>query len=111
MEIEVTRLEARRKQMEDENVHGPLLRIEDLTEEEISIVNTSFLDLCRRRRVSDIDETYSAYVDTLHQWRVMCPHPQPHRLYDGRFRSDVPYGFEASRWFDCTLCKAAVINK
>jgi hypothetical protein len=50
-------------------------------------------------------------VDTLHQWGVMCPHPQPHRLYDGFRMSDVPLTFDACRWYDCTLCKTAVINR
>lgn len=107
----MTRLEARRKQMEEEKVHGPLLRIEELSEDEISIINTSFLELCRRRKVADIQETYIAYVDTLHNWKVMCPHPQPHRLYDGRRMSDTPIDFETSRWFECKLCSASVINR
>jgi hypothetical protein len=107
----MTRLEAHRKALEKEERHGPLLRIEDLNPEEIAIINASFLDLCRKRRVSDINETYSAYVDTLHTWGVMCPHPQPHRLYDGRKPCDHPLSFESSRWFDCTLCGAAVVNR
>jgi hypothetical protein len=107
----MTRLEARRIQMEEEHVHGPLLRIEDLAEDEISLINRSFLELCRRRKVADLKETWAAYVDTLHYWRVMCPHPQHHRLYDGRFATDVPMDFETSRWFECSLCGAGVINR
>jgi len=107
----VTRLEAHRRALEKEERHGPLLRIEDLNPDEISIINSSFLDLCRKCRVSDINETYQAYVDTLHIWGVMCPHPQPHRLYDGRKPCDHPLAFEDSRWFDCTLCGAGVVNR
>jgi hypothetical protein len=107
----MTRLERHRKSMGEENRYGPLLRIEDLGADEISLINSSFLDLCRKRRVKDIRETYSAYVDTLHHWGVMCPHPQPHRLYDGRRPSAVPVEFDTSRWFDCTLCGAAVVNR
>ncbi len=107
----MTRLEAHRRLLEEEHRHGPLLRVEDLNPDEIALINASFLDLCRRRRVGDIHQTYSAYVDTLHQWGVMCPHPQPHRLYDGRTPSDFPKDFETSRWFDCTLCGTAVVNR
>lgn len=107
----MTRLEQRRKQMEEEKVHGPLLRIEDLAEDELSILNASFLELCRRRNVTDIQETYGAYVDTLHHWRVMCPHPQPQRRYDGWRQSDFPMSFDTCRWFECKLCGAAVINR
>lgn len=106
----MTRLEAHRKSLEEERRHGPLLRIEDLNSDEIALINASFLDLCRRRRAADLNETYAAYVDTLHHWGVMCPHPQPHRLYDGRKPCDVPLSFDVSRWFDCTLCGAAVVN-
>jgi len=107
----MTRLEAHRRVLEDEARHGPLLRIEELTSDEIALINSSFLELCRQRRVRDIHETYTAYVDTLHSWKVMCPHPQPHRLYDGRIRSDFPMTFDASRWYDCALCGASVINR
>lgn len=107
----MTRLEAHRRSLEDENRHGPLLRIEDLNADEIALVNSSFLDLCRRRRVSDIKETYAAYVETLHQWGVMCPHPQPQRLYEGRRSSDYPLPFDSYPWYDCLLCGAAVINR
>lgn len=107
----MTRLEARRKQMEEENAYGPLLRVEDLGQDEISVIYSSFLELCRRRKVSDINEMYVAYVDTLHHWKVMCPHPQPHRLYDGYRESDIPLSFDTHRWFECTLCRAAVINR
>jgi hypothetical protein len=107
----MTRLETHRSLMRKEERHGPLLRIEELNPDEIAIVNGSFLDLCRRRKVSDIRETYSAYVDTLHHWGVMCPHPQPHRSYEGWGHSEFPIGFESSRWFDCSLCGAAVINR
>lgn len=107
----VTRLEARRKQMEEENLHGPLLQIEELSPEEKAIVNSSFLELCRRRKASDLGEVYQAYADTLHHWKIMCPHPQPQRLYDGRIRSDIPFSFDTSKWYDCKLCGAAVINR
>ena len=107
----MTRLEKHRNSLREEDRHGPLLRIDELNPEEISLINGSFLDLCRKRKVADINQTYSAYVDTLHQWGVMCPHPQPHRLYEGRRQSDYPLDFESSKWYDCTLCKAAVINR
>jgi hypothetical protein len=97
--------------MEEENVHGPLLRIEELTHEEKAIINADFIELCRNRKASGPEEFYQAYIDTLHRWRVMCPHPQPHRLYDGYRKSDVPFSFDEHRWFDCRLCGAAVINR
>lgn len=107
----MTRLEARRKQMEEEKLHGPLLQVDELTHEEKAIINSSFLELCKRRKASDIKEVYEAYVDTLHHWKVMCPHPQPHRLYDGHRKSGMPLNFDTCRWFDCQLCGAAVINR
>lgn len=107
----MTRIELHRESLELNGRQGPLLRIEDLSSDEITIVNSSFLDLCRNRKVNDIDETYSAYVFTLHTWGIMCPHPQQHRLYDGFKHSDSPIDFESSKWFNCILCSAAVINK
>lgn len=107
----MTRLEARRKQMEEEKVHGPLLRIDELTHEERSIINAGFIELCKRRKASDPNEFYQAYIDTLHHWKVMCPHPQPQRVYEGNKRSDLPLSFDEHRWFDCNLCGAAVINR
>ena len=107
----MTRLETKRKQMEEEKVPGPLLQIDELTHEEKAIINASFLELCKRRKASDIGEVYRAYADTLHHWKVMCPHPQLQRLYTGSKRSDVPLSFEDHKWFDCKLCGAAVINR
>lgn len=107
----MTRLEQHRKSLLEEGRSGPLLKVEDLSPDEIALVNGSFLELCRRRKVADISQTYSAYVDTLHSWGVMCPHPQPHRLYDGWRQAEFPISFDESRWFDCTLCSAAVINR
>lgn len=107
----MTRLEARRKQLEEDKLHGPLLRLDELSTEELDVINTTFWELCRRRRVANIQETYTAYVDTLHHWKVMCPHPQPQRLYDGNRRSDVPLDFETHRWYDCQLCGTSVINR
>ncbi len=108
---DMTRLETRRKQMEEENAHGPLLQIEELTSEEKAILNSSFLELCRRRKAADLGEVYQAYVDTLFHWKIMCPHPQVHRLYDGSMKSDSPLPFDTHKWFDCKLCGTAVINR
>lgn len=106
----MTRLENHRKLLESEKRNGPLLRIEDLNPEEITIINASFLEMCKSRRVEDINQTYIAYADTLHKWGVMCPHPQQLRLYDGQ-SSDVPIDFQTFKWFECKLCSAEVINK
>lgn len=107
----MTRLEKHRKSLLEEKRFGPLLRVEDLQVDEISLINSSFLELCRARKVSNIEETYSAYVDTLHQWGVICPHPLVHRRYDGFSRSDAPVPFETSKWYTCQLCRAMVINR
>ncbi len=107
----MTRLEAHRRLLEEEHRHGPLLRIEDLNPDEIALINASFLELLRRRRPADVNGTYAAYVDTLHQWGVMCPHPQPHRRYDGTRVSEYPIAFETSRWYDCSLCGTSVVNR
>lgn len=108
---DVTKLEEHRRAMQDSNYLGPLMRVEDLTPDEVSLINVSFFDRCQRERPEDITQIYDAYVRTLHQWGVMCPHPQPHRLYSGWMKSDGPVPFDESTWYDCGLCKAGVINR
>lgn len=107
----MTRLEEHRKALEDAGRLGPLLQVDVLSSEEVALVNRTFLERCRRDRVEGIDQIYGAYVRSLNEWGVMCPHPQAHRLYDGWFRTDVPVTFVESVWFDCGLCHSAVINK
>lgn len=90
---------------------GPLLPLDELAPDEVALVNQTFLEFCRRDRVDGIDEIYRAYIEALHEWGVMCPHPQHQRRYGGWQRSDVPVSFDDNRWFDCGLCGASVINR
>lgn len=94
-----TRLEIHRRRFELDERRGPLLRLEELTVEEVELVNSAFFDRIHRAPPDDLAAMYRLYVATLHEWGVMCPHPTLHRLYslDGR-------------WYDCSLCKAAVIH-
>ena len=107
----MTRLERHRIEFENARRMGPLLPLDDLDPEEVALVNRSFLERCRRDRVDGIDQMYEAYVGSLHEWGVMCPHPQHLRLYDGWQRSDSPLPFTESPWFSCGICRAAVMNR
>lgn len=106
-----TRLERHRTEFSLARGVGPLLQLEELDPDEICLVNAEFLERARRINADDITKMYDAYISTLHNWGVMCPHPQPHRLYDGWHRTDTPVPFEESRWFNCVLCDAVVINR
>lgn len=108
-----TRLEGHRSELEAAGYLGPLIRLEELDEDELRLINRTFLERCRRLNAVDIGGIYRAYVETLHEWGVMCPHPhpQPQRAYEGWFRSDCPQPFEDHRWYDCNLCGSAVINR
>ena len=105
-----TPLEIHRKEFIRLNGVGPMIRVDDLSQEEIGLINADFLERCRGR-ADDINAIYTTYVQTLHSWGVICPHPIPHRAYEGFHRTDVPLRFEEARWFDCRLCGAAVINR
>lgn len=105
-----TRLERHRRAFLFAKQTGPLLRIDELAADEIELINFDFLEKCRGK-TEDIDAIYSAYVEVLHLWGVMCPHPQHQRMYGGFQRTDVPLTFDEAKWFDCRLCKASVINR
>jgi hypothetical protein len=105
-----TRLEEHRREFTRNNGCGPMIRVEDLSTEEIALVNADFLELCRGR-ADDIKAIYGAYVQALHLWGVICPHPLAHRLYGGFQRSDSPLHFEDAKWYDCCICGTSVINR
>ena len=104
-----TRLEAHRREFIANRRTGPLLRVEDLDTYELTLLNHDFMDRCRGRGY-DLTAMYVAYVDTLHSWGVMCPHPQGHRLYMGFQASDTPLPASDAPWFNCRLCGAGVFN-
>ncbi len=106
-----TRLERHRQVFVESKFVGQLLRIDDLDPVEIELLNAEFFDRCRRRGVTDLSEIYQAYIETLHSWGVMCPHPQHLRTYEGLYRSMAPPSFSDSAWFNCDLCGAGVINR
>ncbi len=105
-----TRLEEHRRTLEAADGFGPLLRLEELQPDEVALINAVFLRRCQVAG-SDVDITkiYEAYVKTLHEWGVMCPHPPVHRLYNGWMKSDVPE--PDCVWFTCILCNCMVINR
>lgn len=104
-----TRLEEHRKVLEAADGLGPLLRLEELQPDEVALVNAVFLRRCQVVGTDDITKIYEAYIKTLHEWGVMCPHPSVHRLYNGWLKSDVPE--PESTWFLCGLCNCMVINR
>jgi hypothetical protein len=106
-----TRLERHRESFALSGGIGELLRVEDLTPDELTIVNRTFFERIREIAAEDLQGIYAAYLLTLHEWGVMCPHPRELRRYDGWRRSDVPVPSTESRWYECGLCQAAVINR
>lgn len=107
----VTRLEKHRKDRELNKSAGSLLTVEELTSDELVLVNSDFVNRMKNGVDSSLDEMYATYSKVLHEWGVMCPHPLPYRLYDGQMKFDLPRSFDESRWYDCQLCGAAVINR
>lgn len=105
-----TRLEEHRRLFETNEGVGPMLRIEELSAEELELVNADFIERCRGR-AEDLDAIYVAYARTLHSWGLICPHPQLHRRYDGFHKTDIPVSFAECRWYSCLLCDTIVINR
>lgn len=105
------RLKEHRAKLAVANYLGPLLDPEDLSVEEKSLIYSSFMDRIRSDGAENLNQIYTAYLSTLHEWGVMCPHPQLYRMYGGFQRSDSPILPIDSPWFDCGLCMAAVINR
>lgn len=90
---------------------GPLLRWSDLSRECQATLTGEFLRNSRAVAGPDFGRNLQrCYAETLHSWGVMCPHPMPHRLYDGFRMSDVALPFGTDPWFLCTLCEARVVN-
>lgn len=86
---------------------GPLLRWSDLTVDAQGMLTRHFI--AKSRDVSGPPIT-RLYVEILHSWGVMCPHPLSYRLYDGWRASDYAIPAEDSRWFSCGMCGTAVVN-
>lgn len=86
---------------------GPLLRHSDLNDSERSLLKGDFL---KRRTSSELPD-HLLYLDVMHSWGVMCPHPQSSRRYEGIFCWDHPPGFNEFKWYSCEVCECAVINK
>lgn len=105
-----TRLEEHRRNFRAAKYRGPLLRLDELTIDERSLINTDFIARCAGC-AENLEQIYVMYVETLHSWGVMCPHPDSHRLYEGWQRTDTPVPFEDARWFRCAICAADVINR
>lgn len=84
---------------------GPLLRYADLNGAEQSLIRSDFIG----RGSGPIDP--GLYLEVMHSWGVMCPHPRELRLYEGLYRSVKPMGFDESPWFACGICECIVINR
>lgn len=94
---EKTRLQLHRERLIEDGYRGPLIQIEDLDSSEVALVNRDFFSKIHDLDEKDLPSIFTAYVSTLHQWGIMCPHPHSYR------------SSEAS-WFECLLCGAAVIG-
>ena len=106
-----TRLEIHRDEFHSGKCLGKLLKIEELTVDELTMVNSSIFLYMGISDAQNLDGYYQVYIETLHSWGIMCPHPQIRRLYDGYRKSDYPIQFNESKWYSCTLCKTSVINR
>lgn len=96
----MSRLDEHRRQLHLNERQGPLLSLDELTADEVATVNATFFEKVRTAESvpETIDEMYALYLSALCEWGVMCPHPAAYRRG------------EEGRWYDCTLCKAAVIR-
>lgn len=106
-----TRIEQHREDFESRKYCGNLIRIEELSTEEIMLINASLFNEMRLSESETLDDYYQIYIKTLHSWGIMCPHPQYKRLYYGNIKSEYPINFEHSKWYDCLLCGTSVINR
>ena len=107
----MSRLLVHRESFRADGGRGQLLRLEDLGPEEYEQINADFFARVRFGEAATLDEIYRAYAAALHDWGIMCPHPLAYRLYDGEAPARSPIPFDTCRWYDCTLCGAAVINR
>lgn len=82
---------------------GPLLRWGDLGHDAQAFLTQELISSAR--------DSIVPYVETLHYWGVMCPHPTSHRLYEGLWSSESTPPFEQAGWFGCSLCGTRVINR
>lgn len=107
----LTRLEVHREQFRKEKKIGGLIRLEELDHEEMALINASVIKHLRLSPAEDLDGFYDSYVQTLHNWGIMCPHPLGKRLYDGWRKCIAPLLFEESKWYHCGICCTSVINR
>jgi len=83
---------------------GPLMKVEDVDEENMSIIAGEIFRLSKL-----VEDPYDAYVQIISKYGIICPHPQRKRLYDGCFRSDTPIA--RYRWYNCEMCQCSVFNE
>jgi hypothetical protein len=85
---------------------GPLIALDDLESNERSWLATKIFQL-----FGPLDEQskYEAYMNVLHEYGIMCPHPQHKRLYGGT--EQLPKPSDQHLWYDCTMCSCTVLNE
>lgn len=76
-----------------------LRSVVELEPRETSALNDDFFARLRALHEPDLEQIKSAYLDTLVEWHVMCPHP----VYDRTFHTNC-------KWFTCNVCKCPVIG-
>lgn len=110
---QVTRLETHRLAFRSAEIPmtGPLLRFQDLSPEERRIVDSAAVQRVRELASDGRDFTTHDYLEVLHSWGIMCPHPLGTRTYEGLYWSDIELSFDECRWYDCDTCGCIVINR
>ncbi len=86
-----------------QNNFGDLLKFEELLEEDKTYISNEVFST-----IKYYEDAYDAYMHVLSKYYIMCPHPQQKRTYpDGK---QYKYN-KNTKWFNCTMCKCAVINE
>jgi len=95
-----TRLETHRRQFVSDGMVGSLLKFEELTLDERTLISRDFSTIPDICRVFGLTRD-NAGVWIFHSWGVMCPHPGYSR------RPSI----SSDEWYDCLTCGCIVLNR
>lgn len=98
-------LEQRKIDFADQKFCGPLITLSDLTPQQMAVINGIFFTKIRGHGNDweNLEQVYSIYVSVLHEYGIMCPHPD--------HWSERRYVATGVRTFTCVLCKSAVLER
>lgn len=88
---------------------GELLRLEELSPKEMDVVSKDFYSRVSGRNLG-MDGLMQTWTSVLHDWGIMCSHPQHMRDYEGLGPSVLPVSRDEARWYHCGACGCSVIN-